>query len=267
MPTAVRRDRHHPGRRDGDRDDGGGARLRRPASSSRSRAPPSPAYNGSFVITATPTRPRSPTPCRPRRTSPAGGAAITATRPRFVLAVPGPRRGHRLPLPGDGQRRDRRASSSTTRPRSAPRSCRRSDTNLRLDPDRRHADRHRARLPRPQRQRHDGGAGEPDIANVNVVVTDSNGDVQTVTTDATGNWSAVVPAGLDDGERRRDRPGLPASGRPSRPRPRTAQTINVTAPTTQLGGGLPAARRSSSPSAPAPVGRCSRASASPTPSP
>ncbi|WP_317126909.1 beta strand repeat-containing protein, partial [Nonlabens xiamenensis] len=38
-------------------------------------------------------------------------------------------------------------------------------------------------------------AGEPGIAGVDVVVTDSNGLPQTVTTDANGAWSAVVPAG------------------------------------------------------------------------
>ena len=39
-------------------------------------------------------------------------------------------------------------------------------------------------------------AGEPDLADVDVIVTDSNGAVQTVTTDADGNWSAPVPAGI-----------------------------------------------------------------------
>jgi len=39
-------------------------------------------------------------------------------------------------------------------------------------------------------------AGEPDLADVDVIVTDSNGAVQTVTTDADGNWSAPVPAGV-----------------------------------------------------------------------
>ena len=37
--------------------------------------------------------------------------------------------------------------------------------------------------------------GEPNIANVNVVITDSNGATQTVVTDANGNWTATVPPG------------------------------------------------------------------------
>jgi CshA-type fibril repeat protein len=38
-------------------------------------------------------------------------------------------------------------------------------------------------------------AGEPDLANVDVEITDANGNTQTVTTDASGNWSATVPPG------------------------------------------------------------------------
>ncbi len=37
---------------------------------------------------------------------------------------------------------------------------------------------------------------EPDLANVDVLITDSNGATQTVTTDANGDWSATVPPGL-----------------------------------------------------------------------
>ena len=37
--------------------------------------------------------------------------------------------------------------------------------------------------------------GELDLADVDVIITDSNGAMQTVTTDADGNWSASVPAG------------------------------------------------------------------------
>lgn len=39
------------------------------------------------------------------------------------------------------------------------------------------------------------GAGEPDMANVDVIVTDSTGAIQTVTTDASGNYLVTVPAG------------------------------------------------------------------------
>ena len=38
-------------------------------------------------------------------------------------------------------------------------------------------------------------AGEPDLPGIDVVITDSNGDTQTVTTDSNGNWIASVPAG------------------------------------------------------------------------
>ena len=38
--------------------------------------------------------------------------------------------------------------------------------------------------------------GEPNLANVDVIVTDSNGDMQTVTTDANGDWTAMIPPGL-----------------------------------------------------------------------
>ena len=38
-------------------------------------------------------------------------------------------------------------------------------------------------------------AGEPNLPNVDVVITDSTGATQTVSTDASGNYSATVPAG------------------------------------------------------------------------
>jgi hypothetical protein len=38
-------------------------------------------------------------------------------------------------------------------------------------------------------------SGEPDLANVNVIVTDVNGSSQTISTDSSGNWSATVPPG------------------------------------------------------------------------
>ena len=37
--------------------------------------------------------------------------------------------------------------------------------------------------------------GEPDLADVDVIITDANGDVQTATSRADGNWSAQVPPG------------------------------------------------------------------------
>ena len=37
--------------------------------------------------------------------------------------------------------------------------------------------------------------GEPNIANVNIVITDANGATQTVVTDANGNWTATLPPG------------------------------------------------------------------------
>ena len=39
-------------------------------------------------------------------------------------------------------------------------------------------------------------SGEPDLAGVDVIVTDSNGDEQTVTTDSNGDWNAIVPSGV-----------------------------------------------------------------------
>ena len=38
-------------------------------------------------------------------------------------------------------------------------------------------------------------SGEPDLGGVDVIVTDSDGTVQTVTTDSSGNWTATVPPG------------------------------------------------------------------------
>lgn len=38
-------------------------------------------------------------------------------------------------------------------------------------------------------------SGEPGLAGVDIIVTDSNGNTQVVTTDASGNWSAPVPPG------------------------------------------------------------------------
>ncbi len=38
-------------------------------------------------------------------------------------------------------------------------------------------------------------SGEPDLANIDVIITDSNSATQTVITDVTGNWTATVPPG------------------------------------------------------------------------
>ncbi len=42
---------------------------------------------------------------------------------------------------------------------------------------------------------HTQDPGEPDLVNVNVVITDALGVIRTVVTNASGNWSVVVPAG------------------------------------------------------------------------
>jgi len=42
--------------------------------------------------------------------------------------------------------------------------------------------------------------GEPDVANLDVIITDSNGDVQTVTTNAAGDWVATVPPGTTEAD-------------------------------------------------------------------
>ena len=83
------RDRHHSGRRDGHRDVGGGARVRdRPDRPDRGRH--SPRVQRLLRHHATPTA-TTFTYAVPTGTAtrPAGGAAITATRPRFVLATLG----------------------------------------------------------------------------------------------------------------------------------------------------------------------------------
>jgi large repetitive protein len=41
----------------------------------------------------------------------------------------------------------------------------------------------------------DQDAGEPNLAGVNVLVTDANGSPQTVSTNSGGNWTAIVPPG------------------------------------------------------------------------
>ncbi|MBP7275442.1 MAG: choice-of-anchor A family protein, partial [Kiritimatiellae bacterium] len=53
-------------------------------------------------------------------------------------------------------------------------------------------------------------AGEPNLPNVNVVVTDSNGQPQTVVTDANGNWLATVPPGATTADVDETDPDYPA---------------------------------------------------------
>ena len=53
-------------------------------------------------------------------------------------------------------------------------------------------------------------AGEPNLANVDVVINDSNAAKQTVTTDANGDWSASVPPGNTSADVDETDPDFPA---------------------------------------------------------
>ncbi|MEK7952019.1 SdrD B-like domain-containing protein [Luteolibacter soli] len=53
-------------------------------------------------------------------------------------------------------------------------------------------------------------SGEPGLAGVDVLVTDVNGNSQTVTTDASGNWVATVPPGRADVDIVNTSPAIPA---------------------------------------------------------
>ncbi len=55
-------------------------------------------------------------------------------------------------------------------------------------------------------------AGEPNLANVGVLVTDANSNQQTVTTDAGGNWTASVPPGSTTAQVNTADPHFPAGG-------------------------------------------------------
>ncbi len=53
--------------------------------------------------------------------------------------------------------------------------------------------------------------GEPDLANLNMIITDSNGIPQTVSTDASGDWTATVPPGNTTAEVDEADPEYPTS--------------------------------------------------------
>src|SRR4030095_2684317 len=52
--------------------------------------------------------------------------------------------------------------------------------------------------------------GEPNLANVNVIITDSLGAMQTVVTNARGNWTASVPPGTTSSNVDESDPQFPA---------------------------------------------------------
>jgi uncharacterized repeat protein (TIGR01451 family) len=152
------------------------------------------AYNGSYVITGVPTATTFQYAVPAGTTSPAGGGAITATRPRFVFASLGP--GEDIDLrfqvtinPGTaGLSIHNQATVGTTE--LPPR-----DTNLVTIPIvgtvsvTGHVFLDNFGVSGTQ----DGA--DTNIANVDVRVTDVNGNVQVVATDANGNWTAFVPPG------------------------------------------------------------------------
>lgn len=149
-------------------------------------------YNGSWVVTVTGANTFTygvPTSLA----TPAGGT-ITATRPRFVLASLGPgqdvdlRFQVRVNLGTGGQWVNNQATVSTTE--LPPR-----DTNL-------------VSIPIPVVGQVTGhvfldnfgtsgvqDGADTNMANIDVRVTDVNGNVQIVTTDSSGNWVAYVPLG------------------------------------------------------------------------
>ena len=53
-------------------------------------------------------------------------------------------------------------------------------------------------------------AGEPNLANVDVIITDANGNTQTVATDGSGNWTASVPPGATSADVDENDPQYPA---------------------------------------------------------
>lgn len=57
----------------------------------------------------------------------------------------------------------------------------------------------------------DQDAGEPDLPNVNVIVTDVNGNPQTVSSDSNGNWGAAVPPGFTTADVDETDPQYPAA--------------------------------------------------------
>jgi hypothetical protein len=55
-------------------------------------------------------------------------------------------------------------------------------------------------------------AGEPNLPNIDVIITDSNGNTQTVSTDANGDWTASVPPGSTSIDVNNSDPQFPAGG-------------------------------------------------------
>ncbi|BCU77641.1 SdrD B-like domain-containing protein [Luteolibacter sp. LG18] len=70
-------------------------------------------------------------------------------------------------------------------------------------------------------------SGEPDLANVDVSITDSNGTVQVVSTDSSGNWTASVPPGATVVDVSQADPQFPAGGTISQGT--DPQTVNAVA--------------------------------------
>jgi uncharacterized repeat protein (TIGR01451 family) len=167
------------------------------------------AYNGSYVVTGVPTATTFTYAVPAGTASPAGGGAITATRPLFVLAALGP--GEDIDFrfqvrinPGTaGQFVNNQATVGTTE--LPPR-----DTNLITIPIvgtvtvTGHVFLDNFGVSGTQ----DGA--DTNIANVNVRITDVNGNVQIVATDANGNWSALVPPGLTNANVDETDPDFPA---------------------------------------------------------
>ena len=198
-----------------------------------------PQYNGSFVISGVPTATTFTYTVPAAAVTPAGGAGITATRPRFVLASLGPgqdvdlRFQVRVNLGTGGLWVNNQATVSTTE--LPPR-----DTNL-------------VSIPIPVVGQVTGhvfldnfgtvavqDGADTNIANVDVRVTDVNGNVQVVTTDASGNWVAYVPLGSTTANVDETDPDFPAQAQlttnganyPNPPTsPNDPQTVTATAGT------------------------------------
>ncbi len=77
-------------------------------------------------------------------------------------------------------------------------------------------------------------SGEPDLANVDVIITDSLGFTQTVSTDSNGNWTASVPPGTTSADVQESDPQYPAGALHTQGTDPTA--INAIAGATTDGG-------------------------------